>query len=65
MNSVAFNPRDSGMLVTTSDDYTVKVWRSRASMERLAGPHATTYLPRAIPGYQKNPRTNTKKCVTL
>lgn len=61
VNSVAFNPRDSGMLVTTSDDYTVKVWRSRASMERLAGPHAATYLPRAIPGQQKNPRSTTKK----
>ncbi|KAH8404989.1 hypothetical protein KR215_008256 [Drosophila sulfurigaster] len=30
VNSVAFNPRDSQMLVTTSDDYTVKVWRSKA-----------------------------------
>ncbi|ALC38256.1 Fbw5 [Drosophila busckii] len=30
VNSVAFNPRDSQMLVTTSDDYTIKVWRSRA-----------------------------------
>lgn len=25
VNSVAFNPRDAEMLVTTSDDYTVKV----------------------------------------
>ncbi|EDW02878.1 F-box/WD repeat-containing protein 5 [Drosophila grimshawi] len=30
VNSVAFNPKDSQMLVTTSDDYTIKVWRSRA-----------------------------------
>lgn len=27
VNSVAFNPRDSEMLVTTSDDYTIKVMR--------------------------------------
>lgn len=25
VNSVAFNPKDSEMLVTTSDDYTIKV----------------------------------------
>lgn len=25
VNSVAFNPKDSQMLVTTSDDYTIKV----------------------------------------
>lgn len=25
VNSVAFNPRDSEMLVTTSDDYSIKV----------------------------------------
>lgn len=29
VNSVAFNPRDSEMLVTTSDDYSIKVWRSK------------------------------------
>lgn len=35
VNSVAFNPRDSEMLVTTSDDYTVKVWRSRSKIRSL------------------------------
>ncbi|XP_076683454.1 F-box and WD repeat domain containing 5 [Andrena cerasifolii] len=35
VNSVAFNPRDPEMLVTTSDDYTVKVWRSRAMVQAL------------------------------
>ncbi|XP_076171918.1 F-box and WD repeat domain containing 5 isoform X2 [Ptiloglossa arizonensis] len=35
VNSVAFNPRDPEMLVTTSDDYTVKVWRSRAMVHAL------------------------------
>ncbi|EZA56327.1 hypothetical protein DMN91_010047 [Ooceraea biroi] len=35
VNSVAFNPRDPEMLVTTSDDYTVKVWRSRAMVKTL------------------------------
>lgn len=35
VNSVAFNPCDPEMLVTTSDDYTVKVWRSRAAVRSL------------------------------
>ncbi|XP_072743715.1 F-box/WD repeat-containing protein 5 [Anoplolepis gracilipes] len=35
VNSVAFNPRDPEMLVTTSDDYTVKIWRSRAMVKNL------------------------------
>lgn len=35
VNSVAFNPRDPEMLVTTSDDYTIKVWRSRAMAKSL------------------------------
>eukprot|EP00099_Drosophila_melanogaster_P018005 NP_608989.1 F-box and WD repeat domain containing 5 [Drosophila melanogaster] len=35
VNSVAFNPRDSEMLVTTSDDYTIKVWRSRAKAKEF------------------------------
>ncbi|KAK0092614.1 hypothetical protein PV326_001024 [Microctonus aethiopoides] len=35
VNAVAFNPRDPEMLVTTSDDNTVKVWRSRAMVKQL------------------------------
>lgn len=35
VNSVAFNPKDPEMLVTTSDDQKIKVWRSRAKIKQL------------------------------
>lgn len=35
VNSVAFNPKDPEMLVTTSDDCSIKVWRSRAKVKEL------------------------------
>ncbi|KAM7353826.1 F-box and WD repeat domain containing 5 isoform 1-T2 [Cochliomyia hominivorax] len=35
VNSVAFNPKDSEMLVTTSDDFTIKIWRSRNKAKEL------------------------------
>ncbi|CAG9814259.1 unnamed protein product [Phaedon cochleariae] len=35
VNSVAFNPKDPEMLVTTSDDCTIKIWRSRAKANEL------------------------------
>ena len=35
VNSVAFNPRDPEMLVTASDDFTLKVWRSKNRIQEL------------------------------
>ncbi|XP_055384325.1 F-box/WD repeat-containing protein 5-like [Condylostylus longicornis] len=35
VNSVAFNPKDPEMLVTTSDDHSIKIWRSRDKVKKL------------------------------
>lgn len=35
VNSVAFNPSDPEMLVTTSDDFKIKIWRSRSKVKEL------------------------------
>lgn len=32
VNSVAFNPKDNEMFISTSDDYEIKIWRSQASV---------------------------------
>lgn len=35
VNSVAFNPKDPEMLITASDDFTLKIWRSRRRARQL------------------------------
>lgn len=35
VNSVAFNPKDDQVLITTSDDYEIKIWRSQASVREM------------------------------
>ncbi|GIX69712.1 hypothetical protein CDAR_477981 [Caerostris darwini] len=35
VNSVAFNPKDPEMLITASDDYTMKIWRSKNRVKEL------------------------------
>ncbi|KAK6622573.1 hypothetical protein RUM43_008415 [Polyplax serrata] len=55
VNSVAFNPRDSEMLVTTSDDYTIKVWRSKHRVKQLKIDNGWL-LPKGLEIYLKNKR---------
>lgn len=47
VNSVAFNPRDNETFVTTSDDYTIKVWRSVSKAKSLGLPVGGKRLERA------------------
>ena len=37
VNSVAFNPRDPEMLITASDDHSLKIWYSRLKAEQSQG----------------------------
>ncbi|KAK9509967.1 hypothetical protein O3M35_004847 [Rhynocoris fuscipes] len=48
VNSVAFNPVDQGMLVSTSDDYEIKVWRSASFLNRTVGHTERSKLPYCI-----------------
>lgn len=47
VNCTAFNPTDPGMLVTASDDFTIKIWRSQAAARELFEPEEYHRLPRA------------------
>ncbi|CAA9998973.1 unnamed protein product [Nesidiocoris tenuis] len=49
VNSVAFNPVDPEMLVTTSDDFTIKVWRSRSYLDSKIGRRSRLALTHALP----------------
>lgn len=53
VNAVAFNPSSSEMLVTTSDDYTIKIWRSRNMINKLNIENKES-LPRAFEVRLKN-----------
>ena len=37
VNSVAFNPKDPEVLITASDDFSVKIWRSRNREKTVKG----------------------------
>uniref|UniRef100_A0A8D9BL72 F-box/WD repeat-containing protein 5 n=1 Tax=Cacopsylla melanoneura TaxID=428564 RepID=A0A8D9BL72_9HEMI len=48
VNCTAFNPTDPQTLVTTSDDYSIKVWRSRALTKQLVGGDAMKRMGRGV-----------------
>mgnify|MGYP002716660260 FL=1 len=47
VNSVAFNPCDSEMLVTASDDFTIKIWRSKHKVKHDLKIENISNLPKA------------------
>uniref|UniRef100_T1HBG4 Uncharacterized protein n=1 Tax=Rhodnius prolixus TaxID=13249 RepID=T1HBG4_RHOPR len=53
VNSVAFNPVDQGMLVSTSDDYEIKVWRSMSFLDKAIGSFERRELPHALCSVKK------------
>jgi hypothetical protein len=44
VNSVAFNPKDNEMLVTTSDDYEIKVSSMSVYLQNLTNEIARSYI---------------------
>ncbi|KAI5742484.1 hypothetical protein M8J77_007716 [Diaphorina citri] len=48
VNCAAFNPRDPQMLVTTSDDYNIKIWRSKARAKDIVNKELLDRLPRGV-----------------
>ncbi|XP_014256657.1 F-box/WD repeat-containing protein 5 isoform X2 [Cimex lectularius] len=53
VNSVAFNPVDSSMLVTTSDDFEIKVWRSKEFLDERIGRKERHQMLHATPIIKK------------
>uniref|UniRef100_A0A0A9ZH48 F-box/WD repeat-containing protein 5 n=1 Tax=Lygus hesperus TaxID=30085 RepID=A0A0A9ZH48_LYGHE len=56
VNSVAFNPTNPEMLVSTSDDYTIKVWRSRSFLDNSLGRTLRSTLTHALPVRSRRPQ---------
>ncbi|KAH8032802.1 hypothetical protein HPB51_001937 [Rhipicephalus microplus] len=67
VNAVAFNPKDPQMLVTASDDFSLKVWRSRAKVRELQLPPGDYHMEQAEPSKffdRAGPSGSSKGCDT-